>query len=185
MWRHNLVSLPSLRRQFYIKIEWVLSEKKKAFIEKRSLFLTVTQLIIHVELLKTGKKFVSCTLKGLHVFVLNWRQEKKYIIWGLSVHPLPNTKHRRCLPYVVFFSSSSFQNESWAQVWENAGRQWPRGVGWANRHAIIASTLPRQTYCPNYHRAITHIFPLPILIKCHGDVFSTWNFSSSNGAAMG
>lgn len=185
MWRHNLVSLPSVRRQFYIKIEWVLSEKKKS-VHRKKIIISNCHTAYHTcWAAKNGEKFVSCTLKGLHVFVLNWRQEKKYIIWGLSVHPLPNTKHRRCLPYVVFFSSSSFQNESWAQVWENAGRQWPRGVGWANRHAIIASTLPWQTYCPNYHRAITHIFPLPILIKCHGDVFSTWNFSSSNGAAMG
>lgn len=158
--------------------------KKKAFIEKRSLFLTVTLLIIHVELLKTGKKIcVIYTQRVTYICIKLASGEKVYYL--RIVHPLPNTKHRRCLPYVVFFSSSSFQNESWAQVWENAGRQWARGVGWANRHAIIASTLLRQTYCPNYHRAITHNFLLPILIKCHGDVFSTWNFSSSNGAAMG
>ena len=37
---------------------------------------------------------------------------------------------------------------------------------------------------PNYRQVITYNFPLPILMKYHGDVAGNWDFSSCNGAIM-
>ena len=41
-----------------------------------------------------------------------------------------------------------------------------------------------QPTTPIYRPVITHNFPLPILMKCCGDIAGNWDFSSSNGAIM-
>ena len=58
----TLFLVPSHLRQFYLEIEQVLYEEKRS--EKKILnFLTVLQLITHIELPKSGEKvFVSYTL---------------------------------------------------------------------------------------------------------------------------
>ena len=50
--------------------------------------------------------------------------------------------------------------------------------------ATPSSPVPRsgQPTTPIYHQIITYNYPLPILMKCHGDVAGNWDFSTSNGA---
>ena len=72
------------------------------------------------------------------------------------LHPLSNTRRRRCLPDAVSFYSSSFQNESCAQS--------------VRKCRETTTTLSRVRKS------------LPILMKCHGDVVGNWDCSSSNGA---
>ena len=123
----------------------------------------------------------SCYSLGLRVTCIKLASGEK--VYHLRIlHPFSNTRR---LPDAISFYSSSFQNESCAQS--------------VTKCRQTTTTLSRVRKSPRHHRQhlaqvnlllqfiiklLPYNFPLPILMKCRGDVAGNWDFSSSNGEIM-
>ena len=68
------------------------------------------------------------------------------------------------------------------KVRENAERQQQVGAQIATSSSPVLRS--GQPTTPIYHQIITYNYPLPILVKYHGDVAGNWDFSTSSGAIL-
>ena len=122
------------------------------------------------------KKLVWFSPSLVHVY-WNMVSEVKFTFWRVQLLlRIVNAVGGTLMLFPSFVRN--FEANCPLKVWEDAGRQRPRGVECANSapSASTLSTAQAQAILQVYPQLIASNFLLPSSMKCQGDVVGNWEF---------